>query len=161
MNIFDFALKMELDGKEYYEKLATTAPTTGLATIFTRLAADEQKHYDVIQGLKAGVTGTMTDTTVLEESKNLFQDLTKDTSIIGSMRKDLDGYRHAMKVEADSVRLYEDAARKENTKETSGMLLKIAAEEKKHYNIMENIYDFVLAPEYFLAWREFSNLKDL
>jgi rubrerythrin len=161
MNTFDFAMKMEMDGKHYYEKLAAQTPIVGLATIFTRLAADEQKHYDVVQSLKAGATGTMSDTTVLEESKNLFQELMKDDSIVGSMKKDLDGYRHAMKIEADSVRLYEEAARKESSKEVSDLLLRIAGEEQKHYNIMENLYDFALKPEYFLEWREFSNLKQL
>ena len=66
MDIFDFAAKMELDGKEYYEKLAKDTAIAGLAVIFGRLAEDEQKHYDVIQSLKAGLTGNMTDTTVLE-----------------------------------------------------------------------------------------------
>jgi rubrerythrin len=161
MNIYDYAMKMELDGKEYYEKLAADTPVTGLATIFIRLAADEQKHFDIIQGLKVGAIGTMSDTTVLEDTKNLFQDLLKDNTIAGSMKKDLDGYRHAMKIEADSVKLYEDAANKESNKETSDLLLRIAGEEKKHYNILENLYDFALTPEYFLAWREFSNLKEL
>lgn len=66
-----------------------------------------------------------------------------------------------MKIEADSVRLYEDAAGKESSKEVAELLLKISAEEQKHYNIMENLYDFVLKPEYFLAWREFGNLDKL
>lgn len=161
MDIFDFALKMELDGKKYYEKLAADTPVAGLATIFTRLATDEQKHYDVIQNLKAGVTGKMYDTTVLEDTKNLFQEMVKDKAIAGSMKKDLDGYRHAMKIEEGSIRFYEDAARKEKSKETSELLQKIAGEEQKHFNIMENIYDFVLKPEYFLEWREFSNLDRL
>ena len=44
MNVFDFAIKMELDGKAFYEKLAKGTNIAGLQTIFSRLAADEQKH---------------------------------------------------------------------------------------------------------------------
>ena len=66
-----------------------------------------------------------------------------------------------MKIEAESVRLYEDAARKESVKEVSDLLMRIAGEEKKHFNIMENLYDFVLKPEFFLAWENISNLKEL
>jgi len=161
MNVFDFAMKMELDGKAYYEKLAMETPSVGLKTIFTMLAADEQKHYDVIQDIKAGSVRVMADTTVLEQAKNVFQDLLGDKTIAGSMKKELDGYRHAMKIEADSVRLYEDMEKKETKPEIAQLFLKIAAEEKKHYNIMENLYDFVLAPQNFLAWGEFSNLKEL
>lgn len=161
MNLFEFAMKMEMDGKAYYEKLAAESAVIGLKTIFTRLAADEQKHCDTIEAIKAGVAGTMADTTVLEEAKNLFESLMGDKTIAGGLRKDLDGYRHAMKIEADSVRLYEDMAKKENNPETAQLILKIANEEKKHYNIMENLYDFVLAPQNFLAWGEFSNLREL
>jgi rubrerythrin len=161
MNVFDFAMQMELDGKAYYEKLAEGTPVAGLQTIFIRLAADEQKHYDAIQSMKAGAANVMADSTVLEEAKNVFQGLMDDKTLLGGVKKDLDGYRHAMKVEADSVRLYEGMAKKESSPETVLLLLKIANEEKKHYSIMENLYDFVLAPQNYLAWGEFSNLKEL
>lgn len=160
MNIFDFAMKMELDGKAYYEKLATETPVIGLKAIFTNLAEDEQKHHDTIQAIKAGSEWDMKATTVLEQAKNLFMDLMGDKTIVGGLRKSLDGYEHARKIEADSVRLYEDMAKKADNPETVQLLLKIANEEKKHYNIMDNLYDLVLAPQTFLAWGEFSNLKE-
>ena len=161
MNIFDFAMKMELDGKAYYEKLAAESAAAGLETMFASLAEEEQKHYDTIQALKSGAHGTMADSTVLEEAKNLFTDLTGDKNIVGSLKSSLDGYEHARKIEADSVRFYEDAAGKESNPDTATILLRIASEEKKHYNIMDNLCDFTLAPQYFLAWGEFSNLKEL
>lgn len=161
MNVFEFAMKMELDGKAYYERMAAETSVNGLKTIFTMLAADEQKHYDTVLAMKEGAAGEMASTTVLERAKNVFQELTGEKGLLGGMKKDLDGYRHAMKIEADSVLLYEDMAKKESNQEIVMLLLKIASEEKKHYNIMENLYDFVLKPEYFLAWREFSNLKEL
>ena len=161
MNIFEFAMKMELDGKAYYEKLAAETAVVGLKTIFVNLAADEQKHYDTIQAIKSGTSGVMANSTVLEEAKNLFADLIGDKNIVGSLKKSLDGYEHARKIEADSVRFYEDAAGKESNPDTAKILLRIADEEKKHYNIMDNLYDFTLAPQNFLAWGEFSNLKEL
>ncbi|MGB9080144.1 MAG: ferritin family protein [Desulfuromonadaceae bacterium] len=161
MNIFEFAMKMELDGKAYYEKLAAETAVTGLKTIFASLAADEQKHYDTIQAIRSGASGTMAESVVLEEAKNLFADLVKDKSIGATLKKSLDGYEHARKIEADSVRFYEDAAAKENNPDTARLLLRIADEEKKHYNIMDNLCDFTLAPQYFLAWGEFSNLKEM
>ena len=160
MNIFDFAMEMELDGKAHYEKLAAGAAITGLKNIFAMLAADEQKHYDVIQSLKAGGYGAMGGSATLDEARNVFQGLMNEKPLLGGLHKDLDGYRYAMHVEADSVKLYEDMAKKEKSVECVQLLLKIANEEKKHYNIMENLYDFVLAPENYLEWGEFSNLKE-
>jgi len=161
MNIFEFAMKMELGGKAYYEKLAAETAVAGLKTIFVRLAADEQKHYDTIQALKAGTSGAMADSTVLEDAENLFADLREDKVIAGSMKNSLDGYEHAKKIEADSIRFYEDAAGKESNPDTAKILQRIANEEMKHYNIMDNLYAFTLAPQNFLAWGEFSNLKEL
>jgi rubrerythrin len=40
-------------------------------------------------------------------------------------------------------------------------LRRIAEEERRHLNIMENIFDFVESPKTFLAWGEFSNLNEL
>jgi rubrerythrin len=160
MNVFDFALQMEMDGKAHYEKLAKGTPIAGLKNIFNMLAADEQKHFETIQAMKSSGHQFIAGSIVLDEARNVFQVLMDDRAPLGGLKKDLDGYRHAMKIEADSVKLYEDMAKKENRENIVQLLLKIASEEKKHYNIMENLYDFVLAPENFLAWGEFSNLKE-
>jgi rubrerythrin len=160
MNVFDFAMQMEMDGKAHYEKLAEGTPIVGLKKIFGMLAADEQKHFETIEAMKSGSNDSMAGSTALDEARNVFQRLMNDRAPLGGLKKDLDGFRHAMKIEADSVKLYEDLAKKENRENIAQLLLKIANEEKKHYNIMENLYDFVLAPDNFLAWGEFSNLKE-
>jgi len=156
MNVFDFAMEMEMDGKGYYEKLAAETPVVGLKNIFLSLAQDEQKHYDIVKELKSGATGAMAETTVLEDAKNVFQNLMAQRSVVATWKKDLDGYEHAMKIEAESVKFYEGMVRKEQNEVTAKLLQKIANEEKKHFEIMENLYDFVLAPQNYLAWGEFS-----
>ena len=75
MNIFDFAMKMEQDGKAYYEKLAAETDIVGLKNIFTSLAVDEQKHYETIQAIKTDTKLKMTDSTVLEAAKNCSRNL--------------------------------------------------------------------------------------
>jgi rubrerythrin len=161
MDIFKFALEMELDGKAYYEKLAAGTSDTGLKAIFTNLADDEQKHYETIQAIQSGSNWIMKESTVLESAKNLFETLIRDKTSADGMKESLDGYQFARKVEADSVKFYEDAAKKESNAATKQLLLKIAGEEKKHYTILDNLCDFTLAPKYFLAWGEFSNIKEL
>ena len=161
MNAYDFAMKMELDGKAFYVKLAAGTSIVGLKNIFSRLADDEQKHYDTVQELREKTgKAQMADSNALEHAQNLFVDLMARKDSLNTMREDLDGYRMAMKIEANSVRFYENAAKKERRERVKTTLLRIADEEKKHFNIVENIYDFVLRPKYFLAWGEFSNVKE-
>ena len=161
MNVFDFAMKMELQGKTCYETLAASTKVPGLKTIFTGLAEDEQKHYEIFRGLKEGKTWTMTDSHALDHAKTVFTNLLKDKEHLIELEEDLDAYKVGLKIEADSVKLYEDMAKKEQDPDTIQLYLRIANEEKKHYNIIENICDFVMRPKYYLEWREFSNLDQL
>jgi len=161
MNVFDFAMKMEVDGKAYYEKLARETSLPGLRTIFNRLAEDEQKHYETFKALKSGTkVEAMAKTTILADAQNVFAELPRGGASLQGLKGDLDAYLHAMRLEEDSFRLYEDAAGKEQDAGTKALLLQIAAEEHKHFDVLGNIYHFVNAPNQFLAWREFSNLDE-
>ena len=161
MNVFDFAMQMEVDGKKLYEKLAAESSDAGLRTIFLMLAADEQKHFEIFRDLQQGGTPNLQETTALEESRRIFREaLEHKEQILRSIDVELEGYRYAMKLEADSARLYEDAAARETRPEVKDLLLRVAGEEQKHFNILENIYDFFNAPNQYLAWREFSNLDE-
>lgn len=161
MNVFDFAMKMEEDGKVYYEKLASQTSLPGLRTIFTRLAEDEQKHYEIFQELKtSGNVPAMQNTTIIAEAKNVFEELPKEEEALKELAGDLAAYQHAMKIESDSFRFYENAASEGKKPATKNLLTRIAGEEHKHFNILENIFHFVNAPNQYLAWGEFSNLEE-
>lgn len=161
MNIFDFAMKMELDGRELYEKLARDTQIAGLRNIFLQLAADERKHYEIFLALKGQtLPAAMAVTSVLEQAKNVFEDLLARKDTLGPVEGDLEAYRRAMRLEAESFRLYEAAAEEEKEPGARELLLRIAGEEHKHFAILRNIYDFVNAPTQYLAWGEFSNLEE-
>jgi rubrerythrin len=161
MNVFDFAMKMEEDGNVYYEKLAKQTSLPGLKTIFTRLAEDEKKHYEIFRELKASEGApAMQDTAILAYAKNIFEELPKEEMALKQLEGDLASYQYAMKIEADSVLFYEKAAGEEKNTGIKKLLLRIAGEENKHFNILDNIYKFVNAPSQYLAWGEFSNLGE-
>lgn len=162
MDVFEFGKKMELDGKEFYEQQAEKIGVPGLKNIFKRLAEDEQKHYDVLVRMQqAKSDNSMIDSDVLDEAKNVFEKIAADpdkpSNIDGG---DLEGYRRAMQIEADSFRLYEKAADEEEDKNVRDLLLRIAREEHRHFNILESVYTFVNAPNQYLEWGEFSNLGE-
>lgn len=156
MNVYDFAMKMELQGKAYYETLAGSTRLPLLKPVFLGLAADEQKHYDVLRGLKEGKAWGVAESSVLERTRSVFSELlTGGGDVAGALQETLDAYRFALKVEADSVKLYEEMARKEEDPAVEQLLLTIANEEKKHFNILDNICDFLTRPKYYLQWHEF------
>ena len=160
MNVLDFAMKMEADGKAYYEKLAAECDDKELKNLFGLLADAEQAHYDALQARKSETTYAWAESQVLEQAKNIFQRLLEMKGK-GAHKVDADGYSHAIKAEEQSIEFYQVAAEKEQSPEVRRLLQDLADEEKIHLNIVENIYEFVEAPKFFLAWREFSNLKGL
>lgn len=161
MNVFDFAMEMESAGKAYYMDLASKTTLPGLQAIFTQMAEDEQKHYEIFQKLKeSSDEPNMRESEALTTAKNLFQELPAGAEGLKEIPEILAAYRHAMKVEADSFRLYEETAAKEKDAGVKALLLKIAEEEHKHFIILENLYRFVNAPNESLEWGEFSNLGE-
>ena len=161
MNVLDFAIEMENDGFAYYKNLADSSTLPGLKTIFSSLAADELKHAAVFKALNAGETvGKIAASEALETARNLFKQLPGDTEELKSMADSLQAYQHAMKLEANSFRFYEEIAGKETNPDVKALLLQVAEEEHQHFNILENVYHFVNAPNQSLEWGEFSNLGE-
>ena len=160
MNILEFAMKMELQGKAFYQTQAEFTRVPGLRTIFLGLAADEQKHYDFLQDVKAGKEWPMANTRMLEQARTVFTEMLRNKERYQELREDVDAYRAGMKLEADSVRLYEDLASQAESADTAQLYLKLASEEKKHFNILENICDFISRPKYYLQWEEYTNLHE-
>jgi len=160
MNVFEFAMKMEVDGKAYYEQMAAATTLPGLRSVFTQLAADEQKHFETFVSLNDGRSAKMAATPILDGIENVFARFTQDASAIEKEKKDLGAYEHAMKLETDSFRFYEEIAEKEQNPKIKELLLQIAEEEHKHFNLLANLFNFINAPNEYLAWSEFSNLDE-
>lgn len=161
MNVYDFAMKLETDAEAFYRKLAQGSRIAGIGKIFNDLADDEQSHFRIFKSLKEGTPAEkMAESRVLDTAKSLFARLLKEKRELPALTDDLEGYRYAMQLEAEGVRLYRDAAQREKSEAVRELLLRIAAEEEKHFNIVENIYNFVNAPNQYLAWAEFSNLEE-
>jgi len=161
MKVLDFALKLEADGKAYYEKLAAECNSHELKSLFTLLAEAEQTHYDALLARKNETDFAGSESHLLEKAKNIFQQLLETKGGASPFKADADGYRLAIKAEEQSIGFYRDAAEKEQSMEVRRLLQALVAEEKLHLNIIENIYEFVETPKFFLAWREFANLKEL
>lgn len=160
MNIFDCAIKMEEEAREYYENLATAVTVPELKNLFSMLAAAEHEHYDALVRMKENVDPQNVRFRALEEAACVFKPLLAKRALIAELKDDPDAYRHALQKEEDGVRFYEELAAKAQDDATREVLLMIAGEERKHLNIVENIYSFVESPKTYLAWGEFSNLQE-
>lgn len=161
MNVFDFAMQMETDAETFYRKLAAESKVEGIKEIFLGLADDENKHYHIFEAMKArSQTAAMEDSPALDNARNVFARLLEKKASLGQVAGDLEAYQYALKQEAKGARFYEEMAEKEKDEDVKNLLLKIAREEFGHFQIIQNVYDFVNAPNQYLAWGEFSNIEE-
>ena len=72
MNVLEFALQLEADGKAYYQKLAAGSDSKELRNLFTLLAESEQSHFDALLARNNETSSVGFDSQILEKAKNVF-----------------------------------------------------------------------------------------
>lgn len=161
MDVFDYAMKMEMDGKAFYEKGAVEADRPEIKKVLTTLAEEEQKHYDVFKSLKANAddqaTQAMTETGTPALARNVFLKLADSgtDTLYGDEQQKL--WKEAIKIEEESEKLYRDAAAEENNEARRDLLNRIADEEKNHIYLIHNMIDFMRDPTGFVDSAQFKN----
>ena len=157
MNIFDYAMKMEKDGEAYYRELAKKSSDKGLARIFTLLADEEVRHFDIFLRMKTGKAKVL-DTPILANVKNIFEEMTQKGDSFDFDADQVDSYRKAQEIEKKSEDFYREKAEEVKDESQKENLLKIADEEKHHFLILEGIIDFIRRPQQWLEDAEWSNI---
>ena len=159
MNIFEQAMEIEREGESLYRDLAKEAPDKGLKNIFTRLADQEVKHYGIFQKMKEGAEAQAAEGPVLSGIKDIFESWRANKAPLNIQAPQVDFYRKALALEAKSVSAYEKYAALSASPQKE-ILLKIAAEERSHQRIVENIIEFVTKPEIWVENAEFNHIEE-
>ncbi|WP_161847808.1 ferritin family protein [Athalassotoga saccharophila] len=159
MNAIDYALKMELDGKAFYEKQSKESKDLRIKQIFDMLARDEQRHYDIINDFKKS-SYNYKGTDTFKTTKNLFSEMMNKKENFKTDVNVFDIYKQAIEMEKKSVDLYLNEAKKSTNKDEKEILLKLSEEEKKHQTILENLMEFIRKGEEWVESPEFSHLDE-
>lgn len=160
MNIYEFAQKTELRGIKFYQNMAEASQEIGVKNIFRTMASDEEKMLAKLAGFSKHYPEIHdVDSSALRESSIVFDSICNGgrCNRIGS---DLDAYQLAVEAEKKIVDQYLAAAVPEKNQKTKRMLLWLAAFETHKLREIEQLFDFVNAPNNSLEWGEFSNLDE-
>jgi rubrerythrin len=148
MNVFEYAMQMEKDGEKFYRELAGDCKTEGIKTILVMLADEEAKHFNIIvQMQKHAEKYPLVKTKILENVKNVFITMKEEKVDMRFDSSDLELYRKAMTIEEESRKFYQNKADNAGKKDVKQTFLRLSGEEKKHFQILENIVEFVARPE--------------
>ena len=160
MDIYEFAMKMEKDGENYYRELAKMTVNTGLRKIFTMLANAEVVHHNIFQKMRENEKVEAAATKILPEIKNIFEKMREEEKNPDIQITQNDLYKKAREVEKESMDFYLKHAAEANSPYQKEIFVRIAAEEKKHYFILEEIVNFISKPETWLENPEWYHLEE-
>ena len=148
MDIYKFAMQMELDGKAFYEKGAAATDDENLKQIFLTLAEEEQRHYNIFKRISEGEMDAAEDFTnkrgkTIATTKNLFQKMTEagQETLPGDDIQAV--WKEAIGIEEKSEKMYREHANKEKNPERKAILNRIADEEKNHIYLIDNMISFL------------------
>jgi len=123
------------------------------------LADAEVKHYKLFQNMKRNDKVTMADTSILNDVKNVFVKMKREKSFEADVSQ-VELYRKAQGIEKLTQDFYLDKAGEVEDKSQTGIFLRIADEEKRHYLILESIINFVNRPASWLENAEWYHLEE-
>ncbi len=160
MNVFEFAMKMELEGKEWYEKAASGTSDPTLKKILLEMAEDEQKHYDVFKAYRDGTEGTELPptTSVLTNARSFFERMAESGPVEFS-GDEIDVWRQLLENETNAEKFYLEKAAEADDDTTRKALELIATEEFRHRMLIEHMIGFLSAPKTWLESAEWHHLE--
>ncbi|MFV1976025.1 MAG: ferritin family protein [Candidatus Scalindua sp.] len=160
MDIYKYAMQMELDGRHFYLDLANKTNNAGIKSILTMMAESEAKHYNIILSMqKNDKTEYSADTEVLTNVKNIFMKMKEEKDIDVDISQ-VEFYKKALEVEANSEKFYLEKADEEKDPHRKEIFLTLAKEEKDHCVLLENIVNFVSQPDTWLENPEWHHIDE-
>ncbi len=160
MDIYKYAMQMEVDGRDFYLDLKEKTDNKGLKNILTMMADSEARHYNVIMDMQKNDKSEFSaDTEVLTNVKNIFMKM-KEEKDIDVDTSQAEFYKKALKDETDAQKFYLEKAEEENDPHRKEIFLNLAEEERKHCVLLENIIGFVSQPADWLENPEWYHLDE-
>ncbi len=162
-DIFEYAMKMETDGRTFYLDQAQKAEQRQFKEIWEQLADDELKHYNLFKAIRDGHKATYdegTHTTILAATMNVFEELKasgKDFTFAQDVAK---AWKEAREVERKSEDFYRAKAKEVDSEAKRTILNRIADEEHKHFVTLDHVIQFLDRPKQWLEDAEWHHLEE-
>ena len=144
------ARQLEVDGLEFFEQKAESAPGRMLKELFLSLAADEKRHIRWLDDLAPGVADAATaNRDLLSKLKDVFSaESTKDSVDAGS---DVEVLDMAISLEQKVADIYTDWATTHADEKVKALGKVLAGQELFHKQLLENTKEFLEKPgDWFL-----------
>ena len=159
MNVFEFALQKEKSSEELYRMLSTQATNKGLKKICDMLADEEKAHCKIIEQMSKNAPAQVKATSLPDDAIEIFSKMRESAESFDFDVTQLQLYQKARDIEKESEHFYLEQSQIAG-EALRDIFRKLAAEEHKHYFLLQCICDFVAKPQTFLENAEFNHIKD-
>jgi rubrerythrin len=157
--IYTYALQREHEGKDFFQRNAGRFQHAAAVGAFEKLADEEQKHIEFIEGLlralDAGQPASIEQGTALE-SEGFFsrraQTEMLDQTVIEAMVPDLAVLRMAYLIERDFAEFYEMAADRAEASTDREALKMLARWERGHEQLFKKLHDAAFQEYAGMPW---------
>lgn len=165
MDVYEFAMKMELDGQAFYEKQAAMTKDKQLREILSSLAEEEKNHYQIFRRLRDNQLTSISELAVgndtLDKVKNIFVEMSQTPGSTSFGEDAVAVWTEALHIEEKSVKFYSEKAQEESDAEKKLILEKIADEERNHIHMIDGVLTFLKFPDAFAESAQFKNFQSL
>ncbi len=156
------AIKLEIDGREFFNHAADIAQSERGKKMFQWLANEETRHLEVFGNLFSSILKgedwkKYVDAANLGGKAPLVKKLEESLKAQGDRAKgEIEALRIGMELERDAIGFFQDAASKAGDPKAAGIFSKISKEEEFHYDILEGQLDSVTKSGFWLGSAEFK-----
>lgn len=153
--VYEYALQREKEGYQFFKSNADKSNHAAVAAVFQKLADEELKHIEYINGLLKGEDDIVQKSAAALEGDDWFESKAQqellDQTLIESMIPDVAVLRTAYLIEKDLSEFYEKAAEKA-TGEARLALSRIAKWERGHEAFFKELHDKVFEEYTQMPW---------
>ncbi|HHT67688.1 MAG TPA: ferritin family protein [Firmicutes bacterium] len=153
MHPLEYAMQIEVQGKEFYLKQASLMEDSGFREIFEGLAADEEKHYELLKQMKDSGLYDYEGSQMSDRAPLLFIDSSSKEKIPQEKRPSyITIYQQAVEFEEKSIDLYGELAREATSEREREVFLTLEREEEGHRAVLWRVLEFLQRPEEYYPY---------
>src|SRR5665648_316493 len=156
MNIFKFAIDMELDGLKYYMEQAEVNKNNMLYPVCLLMAEEEKDHAKILTDKMNNIDFQLMDSNTSSNAKNIFEGIGAIKNPIKEIPSQLDFYRIASKMEKKSIDLYTDLSSKAAEVKDKELFDYLIIQETQHLQFLNELENLLRKSKEWVEFAEFG-----
>lgn len=155
MDALELAMKMEKDAIAFYTEAARKTKSPVEKKMFQTITEDEKRHLEMVSRIINGLNIAHKDVSPMKNVKTVFESM-KDEMMkkVEATADELEAFKIAMSMEKEGVEFYKKILAGSKKEKERALLEQLIREERQHYDIFANTYQFLSSTGNWFLWEE-------